>query len=396
MPRHALKPSPNLARMLRQRRSELGWTTRDVVIRTKELGEPIPRVTLQKIEAGTQEPGVRRFYTLLRLYKLPFELIPDLLELESLAAEPPAETDPRTLVVETLAALERGDAGAALARVFALRTQAQSTHDSRKERQRALLTMSGAAILMGRIRLAHRIVEEVLAEPPDEEFLPLALLQCASCHADLGSMDVALGILSRAQEIVQDKFPHLEARVEHKRGMIHTERRDLDAARACLERAGALYSRYPDDEGNLARLEGANINLLIATGQFDEALDRARKALESAESRDQKILMALRHKAIGRCLYALGRFSEAIAAFQSSVGYSLISRDRTTQLQSQYWLYKTYAALRRPEEAESALRNAVDQLSRTDEVTAESRELHELLRTGSAHGRPKAIRRRRS
>ena len=94
MPSKPLEASPAMARLLRERRRELGLTLRDVQKLTQEGGKPIPHSTLARIESGRLDPGVRRLQQLLRLYRLPAQAAGDLLDLEAMAGAVPFERDP--------------------------------------------------------------------------------------------------------------------------------------------------------------------------------------------------------------------------------------------------------------------------------------------------------------
>ena len=55
MARVAIEPSAAVARMLRQRRRELGLSLRQVAEQTRAYGRPIPFTSLANIERGTNE-----------------------------------------------------------------------------------------------------------------------------------------------------------------------------------------------------------------------------------------------------------------------------------------------------------------------------------------------------
>ena len=113
-----------MARLLRERRRELGLTLREVQKLTQESGKPIPHSTLARIESGRLDPGVRRLQQLLRLYRLPAQAAGDLLDLESIAGAVPFERDPLKLRTLAIEAWRAGRVPEAMACFFAFRERA--------------------------------------------------------------------------------------------------------------------------------------------------------------------------------------------------------------------------------------------------------------------------------
>ena len=394
MPRHALKPSPTLARMLRARREELGWSVREVTARSAEVGDRIPPVTLLKIEAGTQEPGVRRFYALLRLYRLPLEVVPDLLELESLAAEAPKETDPDTLLARGKEHWAKGEIGPGLACLFALRQVAAAGRRGDRVVQRALLSFAIAAGSIGRVRLANHLVSELLVAPPDPSLRLNVLVQAAVTWRDLGSPDASLAFLMQAESCEGASAPGVRAWILHARanalldaGCIGEASVAMTAAREAYEAAG--------DPVNAAHALGVRIRILLAEGRVREARELAEQTLAEAEQAGMKLVALNRRIDLGRCLVALGQTKDAIARLTEGLAHALLARSRTAEFRAHFWLWKAWTAAGDREQARLEYALAVNRLQSMDEVTWESRELRSSMTTGGEHEKPYRPRRRR-
>src|SRR5262245_32661425 len=129
MPSKPLEASPAMARLLRERRRELGLTLRDVQKLTQESGKPIPHSTLARIESGRLDPGVRRLQDRLRLYRLPRQAAGDLLDLEAMAGAVPFERDPIKLRDQAIAAWHAGRVAEALACFFEFRERVGKSKD---------------------------------------------------------------------------------------------------------------------------------------------------------------------------------------------------------------------------------------------------------------------------
>lgn len=384
MPRHALKPSPTLARMLRTRREELGWSVREVTARSTEIGERIPPVTLLKIEAGTQEPGVRRFYALLRLYRLPLEVVPDLLELESLAAEAPKETDPEKLLARGRAHWEKGEIGPGLACLFALRQVAAAGRRSDPAVQRAVLAFAVAASSIGRVRLANHLLGDLLVSPPDPSLRLNVLVLAAVNWRDLGAPDAALAFLLQAEACDGASAPGVQAWIQHARANALLDAGQVAAAAAAIAAARTAYESAGDPV-NAAHCLGVQVRILLAEGRAGEARDLAQQALDDAEQAGLKVVAVNRRIDLGRCLVELGQAREALGLLTEGLAHALLLRLRTAEFRAHYWLFRAWAAAGDREQARLEHALALHRLQSLDEVSHESRALRSSLTTGGDH-----------
>ena len=394
MPRHALKPSPTLARMLRARREELGWSVREVTARSAEVGERIPPVTLLKIEAGTQEPGVRRFYALLRLYRLPLEVVPDLLELESLAVETPKETDPDALLARGKAHWAKGEIGPGLACLFALRQIAAAGRRGDRYVQRAVLAFAIAASSIGRIRLANHLIGDLLVAPPDPSLRLNVLVLAAVNWLDLGSPDAALAFLLQAESCEGASAPGVRAWILHVRANALLAAGRAGEASVAIAAATEAYEAAGDPV-NAAKALGVRIRILLAESRGGEARELAERALADAERDGMKIVLHNRRIDLGRCLVELGQAKDAIAHLTDGLAHALLLHDRTAEFRAHFWLWKAWAAMGDREQARLEHAIALNRLQAMDEVNWESRELRVSSATGGEHEKPYRPRRRR-
>jgi tetratricopeptide (TPR) repeat protein len=396
MPRAAFRPSPTLARLLRTRREELGLSVRDVEARTAALGDRVPIPTLVRIEQGQQEPGVRRMYTLLRIYGVPLSVLPDLLELDDLASgPPPTETDPKTLLRLAKEHWERGEITEGLTHVFALRMLSTAGHPAeRVERQRALLAVAVAASSLGRLDLAHQIVSDVLREPPEPELRTRALIQAAINWLDLGSADMALAVLHRAESMLAPTAAGDRALILHVRANVSLGAGDFDAADQVADLALAAYG---DAQPSLAAgVLGIRIKILLGRGRARDATEVAQAALTAARRRNQRLVVAERLIDLGWCALELGKPQDALAALEEGLATALLVKKRGTECRAHFWLWKTCLALKDEARARLERDAALLYAKHLGRLTHEGKELVAISQRGGAHApRPKRHRRPR-
>src|SRR6187401_3483033 len=121
MPRVAIRPSMDLAKLLRERRAELNLTLRQAEERTRTFGKVIPFTTLSKVEQGRVDPGVVRFQQLLEVYDLPQAAALETVALETIRGPLPKGADPEALYETAVRLRKEGDNARALSHLYALR-----------------------------------------------------------------------------------------------------------------------------------------------------------------------------------------------------------------------------------------------------------------------------------
>lgn len=348
MPRHALRPSHALARLLRERREELGLSARAVTKRSADLGERIPFPTLLRIEQGRQEPGVRRFYALLTLYDLPFEIVPDLLELDALAAEPPDISDAELLYERGTELWRAGQVGPALAHLFALRMLPPGSTDT-LVRQKCLLGFAVAANKLGRTQLSHRLIESLLREPPHESLRVYVLVQAATNWHHLGSQDVASAMLTQARAVLQPGRRREAALIDHEAARQWSHAGDHRKALAAARSAAEHYTKAGDAFGRCL-VAGVRVDALLMAGRTREALEEARASRSDAKRRGYGAVAARRLVDEGRALLASAS-DRAVAVLQAALAEAVALDHPPVRFSAHYWLWKAYEAAGEAERA---------------------------------------------
>ena len=198
MGRAAHRPSAAVGQLLRNRRLELNWSLRDVSERAGEHGDAIPTSTLVRVEMGTLDPGVRRLHILLDLYDIPPHLVADVIELEELAVDEPAEGSLEELFENGIEFLKRGNTAQALAHLFKIREFVPEDDDSRLLQQKAALAFASAARDLGKFKLARRLVDDLLCQPPDPTMHARVMILASGLWRGQGSLEAALAFIRQA------------------------------------------------------------------------------------------------------------------------------------------------------------------------------------------------------
>lgn len=353
----SIPSSAAVAKLLRQRRRALGLTLREVSDRTSGEGGRIPVSTLARIEAGHLDPGVVRLHALLRVYDISPHLAADLIELEELAVEPPEGRDLDTLHREGVDHFNAGRYAEGLAHFIAVQQYAVAGSGDELTRQRAMVAFGAAARDLGKIRLAKKIVDDLLCTPPDPSLLVNVLVLGASTWRALGSLDAAIAFLDRAEKLLDGTRPEKTAWVFHLKAKLLVAIGEPAAARVALDRAIGAYVEAGDGMGHAKALltgvavEEARDDLDAAAGCALEAMRIAarggfRAAVHTAEIEVARV--ALRQ---GDAAAAIERLHDALAGF-----HRLGSRNG--QFTAHYWLWKSHLAAGEKDRARFELKAA--------------------------------------
>ena len=367
-----------MARLLRERRRELGLTLREVQKLTQESGKPIPHSTLARIESGRLDPGVRRLQQLLRLYRLPAQAAGDLLDLESIAGAVPFERDPMKLRTLAIEAWRAGRVPEAMACFFAFRERAAKEAVPAAVRHEAVLSFAVAAANLGKHRIARHVLEELLLEKPEVPVLFLMLIQLAESWRALGSTEAALAFAERAGAHVGPKDHLRRARSEHEHAMILMDLRDFDAAARHLDRAlaAAKRAKSPRDE-SLLRLAFAHLH--HDAGRGKEAVAAARRAEAFALRHGFARTGVFARLEAARALLLERDVAGSRALLRAVLADSLTSDDNVIRFYTHYYLWKAELAGGEPARADVELREAAYFLRFVDETTPEVVEVRERL-----------------
>ncbi len=367
------RPSPTIADFLQRRRKQLGLTLREVQEKTAKMGTLIPFATLAKVEQGKADPGFRRLHILLKLYHVPLQMAGDLLDLEEMAVDVPLDSEPEALYRQGIAAWQRGDIREGLSLLLALRQRLPGDPEHRLLRQKSLLSFSIAVGSLGKYSLARHIVEDLILEPPEPALVVPVMVQAAVCWHWLGSGEVALGLLYRAEFHVEPDAHRNRAWIQHERASILTGMSDFGPAAAALKQAIECYRRAGDVYGE-SRALGSLTRLRLARGDGAGALLAARKARRHARRHGFERLEVLRtidegraHLLLGDAVSGLSRLNEALAA-------CLATDDKAGEFYGHYYLWKTHLALGNLERARIERTSALYFVQFVNEATEEAAE----------------------
>lgn len=354
MGRMAIQPSRALGGFLREQRLRMGWTLRDVEGRTRKLGRPIPFATLAKVEQGRVDPGLRRLHILLKLYDLPAGLAQEVIDLEEFAGVVPEPADAPTAYRDAVADWKSGDLRRGFARLASLRALSADQETTRREHQRSILALAVAVGSLGRYRLSRYLVDELLLAQPEREILVPCLVQAAVCWHWLGSCEVALGFLSRA-DANTGVTEHLQgAWIAHERASTLASMDRFDEADASLTDAIAGYHAAGEAFGE-SQARGVRVRIRLRRNEFAAARDAAREAREHALQHGFGRLVVLRSLDEGQALLELAEPEAACARLDDALASAIFSRDDVARFYAHHHRWKAFERLGNREQAEEEL-----------------------------------------
>jgi transcriptional regulator with XRE-family HTH domain len=389
MGRVALEPSLEVARLLRDRRRELGWTLREVEERTRKLGRPVHFTMVARVERGEVEPGLRRLHVLFRAYELPVKLLEDLLEIEEFVGAPPVDAPISRLFEVAVTSWKAGDLRQALATLAALKAKTANDATGRYERQKALLTLAVTIGSIGRYRLAKHIVEDLLLEPPEPGLLVPALVEGATCWARLGSDAVALGLLASAEAYAKPEEHRHRALVFHSRASTLTTLRRFEDAEQALAQALVEYELAGDAFGKRQAL-GVRVRHCFEREDYGAALTAAREARAHAESHGHGRMVVHRMLDEGRVLFELGDHAQGLTTMSAALAQAVASQDPIAQFYGHYYLWKAHRRMGDAKRADLEANTARYFVQFVDATVPEAGEVRALLGEGGERreGRP--------
>lgn len=377
----AISPCQSVGALLRQKRREFNLSLNEVSRRLTVRGHRIPPSTLGRIEQGRLDPGVRRLYLLLELYRIPPHLVSDLVELEMLAGEP------ETVVPDDLQALhdkgvehwKSGNVKAGLAYLLAVREYVPETDDARVLRQQASLAFATAARNLGKYRLARQIVDDLLCEPPVAEVLVRALVLSGSLWRGLGSLDAALGMIRQAEERLRPDDRKERAWVLHQKAKLLLEAGEVKQAGQALARAVESYREVQDAYGEVRALVLC-VALEEAKGQPTRAARTARQVIELSERHGYTRGVIYGHIELGRLLSKTEDQDAGMEHLRQGLGEAVRIGEPNAQFTAHYHLWKAHEAGGDRERAAFELNAASYFVRLVDEHTPEVDEVRRLNR----------------
>jgi tetratricopeptide (TPR) repeat protein len=370
----AIKASPAVGRLLRQRRKELGLTLKEVSARIEKQGEKLPVSTLTRVEQGKLDPGLRRLYLLLRLYQVPVHMVPDLLELEELAAEEPVGKDLPTLFRDGLAEWKKGNVGDALAHLFAIRYSVPADEESRSLRQEATLSFAVAARELGRLALARQLVDDLLCEPPADELLAKILILSSTLWSAQGSCAMGLATIRQAALHLVPGDDRQRAWMLHQEARLLIETGEPGEAEPILEQAMKLYRVVSDAHGETKALI-TRIGVLDAQGDPDGARSCADQALEIAKEHEYGLLEMAARIEIGRLLVNSGSAEEGVKQLRTALSKAVLLDDTIAEFHAHYQLWKAYEAVGEEDRMKFAFQSAAFLVQSIDALSPEAKEI---------------------
>lgn len=317
-------------------------TLREVSGRTAGQGGRIPVSTLARIERGDLDPGVRRLHALLRIYDISPHLTADLIELEAFAVEPPEGRDLATLHVEGLEHFRAGRYPEGLAHFIAVQQVSITGPADELLRQKAMLAFGVAARDLGKMRLAKKIVDDLLCTPPDPSILVNVLVLGATTWRALGSLDAALAFIARAEQRLLPGETDKSAWVHHTKAKLLVQAGDA-SARATLERAMADYRAVRDDRG-LAKAFLTRSGIEVGEGDLASAARSAEEAYRIASRGGAPSIAASARIEAGRVALLRSDFRIAVAHLQVALAGFEGLGDKHGQFVARHLLWKTRLA----------------------------------------------------
>jgi tetratricopeptide (TPR) repeat protein len=330
---------------------------------------------IARIERGSVEPGLPRLAVLLRVYDLSLQVAGELAEVEQLAGELPA--DPLASYEEAVERWKAGDMRRAMAHLLVLMRRSADESANRLERQKTLLTFAITAGSLGKYRLSRQILDELLLDPLNPELLVSALAQLATCWHWLGSGEVALALLARAEIHLQENDPQKRAWVLHNRASTLVSLGRFDEARREIDRAREAYRAARDSYGE-GRVQGVLVRLHIARGEFEQALRTTRAAEDYARENKHERLSVMRKVDEGRILLALDRAEAAVDTLNMALAGALSAKDEVCQFHAHFYLWKAYTRRGEAQRADLELRAAEYFVRFLDDETPETAEIRRL------------------
>ncbi len=314
MPRVAIRPSLDLAELLRRRRKELKITLREAEERSRAFGNVIPFSTLGKVEQGRVDPGVIRFQQLLDIYDIPKEVALDVVALESMRGEKPEAADPEALYAEAIRLWNAREIGKALGAMYALRQAVTGRPELDGLRQKAQVQLAVVVANLGRFHLSKCLVESLLRERLPDAIRLRCFVQLATAWVRLGNHELAAAMLARAEALAADAGPLEAGWVAHEHGLIELAIGNHDAAEGFLQRARALYASAEDNRAAF-KVDLSRVRVHLARGAAGAALALAQDLLGRVLPGFQSPVLVL----IGQAQLAGGAVDDAIATLQRAL-----------------------------------------------------------------------------
>jgi tetratricopeptide (TPR) repeat protein len=365
----AREPSGALARLLRQRRGDLGLSLQQAALRMRRLGEDVSRGTLQRIETGQLDvSSSRRLFRLLRMYDVPPSLAAELVEIDPADLDQVPSGTPEEIYQAGREHWKSGNTSGFLACVQVVM---QSSRPGEPTRSKALIALATIARNLGRTRLASELLQQYFCDERTEDHLVNALVLAASVWRQLGAPEMALAFCDRAARLVgQDgeEFTwilHVRAQIALEAGRIDEADNLVADVVKRYEAAGATQSLAK------ALLIQCRIHEFRDAGGL--ATDAAERAMALCRYHDHSDVLANAHLALGRTLFNVDRLPDAVSSLKQGAGLAEHNGEALVEGFCRYYLWRCYSRLGDSEGAAAAKQAAQFVLSGT------SSRVHEVV-----------------
>lgn len=271
---------------LRALREARHLTLEDVERLTLEEPEPVTRSLLSRLENGKAKVSTLKLMALARLYGVRLGLLAERLEIDHELSlddnEEVLELSPEQLLRRARQAAINGQIHRALYLYEQAEIAALTDGDDKLAHVRARLGTARAMLAAGRFRTARSVLEELAAEPLDEEGRAWTLYLLCRCYLGLEQHLLAKAVVGSLKELPDPVPPEIAALVPGVDAEVLAWEGRLDEALeswlSCLDQS----RRTADDEGAVsAMIQLAAIQR--RRSQYAEGLrwlDRARSRAE--------------------------------------------------------------------------------------------------------------------
>jgi tetratricopeptide (TPR) repeat protein len=322
----------------------MNMTLREVSERLEVRGERFPTSTLVRVEQGKLDPGVRRLHLLMDLYRIPPDLVADLIELEERDVEEPEQDDPETLRREAVRYLTRGDTAQALARIFVLKHRGSGDPATTVRRQQAAIDIASAARDVGKFRLAQELVEHVLRDGPDASVVARALVLAAALWHGWGSWVVAIALVRQAATHVEADDLELKAWVMLQEAGLLLDAGELDDAARLADRVLRMQRKRGDREGETRALL-LQARILEVRGDAQATARYAERALKIAREEDLEVSWISGLLLLGGSRIDSGEVERGLEHLNEALSKAMLIKNGYLEFHAHYRLWKAYAVL---------------------------------------------------
>jgi len=374
----AVKPSQEVAKLLRKERLGQKLTLREVAERLMKEGERLPESTLTRIEQGKLDPGVRRLHYLMRAYSISPGLVAERLAMEALAGRAPKPGQPKKMLERGVAAWRAGDTATAVACLRELQGLEPRNDQQHEVRQRAILTYATFARNLGKTMLAKELVEGLLCEQPRPELMWRVLMLAGSIWSLLGSPDAAIALVRQASHHCRPDDHEAYAQVLHQEAYLLMTDAKSEQAADRIKHAIRHYRQRSDSYGEV-RATILQARIARQLGNPDLALRSARKVTKLAKTHGHKALVPYGHLEAGRNYSAMEDHDAAVGELNRALGLATMTEDHDAQFYAQHALWKAHEARGRRQEAKVARTAAEFHIRYVDEDSPEADEVRRTL-----------------